>query len=114
MPCIKSFTRAASFVLLNSFAVAAFAQTDEELRAMYNRKEQSRMQEIAESGDVRAQAWMGLMMQNQGRRAESKQGWLRAAERGNLWAMSSFASMLFGERDIVEGMKTVRRRARAR
>jgi TPR repeat protein len=113
MPCIKTFTRAASFVLLNSFAVAALAQTDEELRAIYNRKEQSRMQEIAESGDVRAQAWMGLMMLQQGRRAESKQWWLRAAERGNLWAMRSLAQMASIDGDIVEATKWVRRGAEA-
>jgi TPR repeat protein len=113
MPCIKTFARAASLVLLNSFAVAALAQTDEELRAIYNRKEQSRMQEIAESGDVRAQAWMGLMMQQQGRRVESRQWWLRAAERGNLWAMSSLAQMASTDGDIVEATKWVRRGAEA-
>jgi TPR repeat protein len=113
MPCSKTLALAASFVLLNSLTAIALAQTDEELRAMYNRKEQSRMQEIAESGDVRAQAWMGLMLQNQGRRAESKQWWLRAAERGNLWAMTSLAQMASTDGDIVEATKWVRRGAEA-
>ena len=113
MPCIKTLALAVSFVLVNSLTAIALAQTDEELRAMYNRKEHSRMQEIAESGDVRAQAWMGLIMQNQERWAESKQWWLRAAERGNFWAMHSLAQMASTDGDIVEATKWVRRGAEA-
>src|SRR5262245_40268904 len=51
------------------------------------------MEKLAREGDVRAEAWMGLMMQQASRRAESKEGWGRAAEKGNKWAIGSLASM---------------------
>jgi TPR repeat protein len=109
----KTFTCVASFFLLTSFTVPVFAQTDEELRVIYNRKDWSHMQEIAESGDARAQAWMALIMQHQQRRAEAKQWWLRSAEQGNFWAMTSLADILFTEGDIVESAGWVRRAAEA-
>ena len=69
------------------------AQTADELRAIYSRRDIARMEEIARSGDVRAEAWMGLMLQNRGRRLEAKQWWRRAAEKGNQWAIVSLANM---------------------
>ena len=45
-----------------------WGQTADELRAMHFRGDLVRMEEVAGAGDVRAEAWMGLMLQNRGRR----------------------------------------------
>jgi TPR repeat protein len=71
----------------------AFPPTDEELRQMYSRPDFAQIETLAREGDVRAEAWMGLIMQQADRRPESKEWWGRAAEKGNKWAIGSLASM---------------------
>ena len=93
-------------VLLGLHTVAAWAQTAEELRAIYFRNDISRMEEIANTGDVRAEAWMGVMLQNRGRRSEAKEWSRRAAEKGNRWAINRLANMHRADRK-----KTKRRHA---
>ena len=91
----------AFLVLALLSAVSSQAQTKEELREMYMRREFARMQEIAEAGKVQAQAWMGLIMQQQARRDEAKRWYLQAAEQGDTFAMSSLACMLSQDGDFV-------------
>jgi len=67
--------------------------TDEELRQMYFRRDFAQMETFAREGDVRAEAWMGLIMQQASRRPEAKEWWGRAAEKGNRWAIGMLANM---------------------
>ena len=82
-----------SAVLSTAFASIAVGQTDDELRAIYFRRDFGRMEEIARTGDVRAEAWMGLIKQQAGHRREAKEWWRRAAEKNNRWAITSLAEM---------------------
>jgi TPR repeat protein len=78
------------------------AQTDDDLRKLWLRRDLARMEEIARAGDARAEAWMGLMLQNRGRRDEAKVWWRRAAEKGNRWAINSLAFMHLGDKEDEE------------
>jgi TPR repeat protein len=49
------------------------------------------MQRLAEGGDVRAQHWMGLMLQNRGRYDEAIHWYARAADRGDGRSANSIA-----------------------
>lgn len=71
----------------------AHAATDEELRGIGSAGDLKRMEAIAQTGDHRAQAWMGLMLQNRARYQEALQWWTLAAEQGNAWAISNLARM---------------------
>ena len=92
---------------------AAWAQTADELRAIYFRGDLSRMEEIARTGDMRAEAWMGLMLQNRGRRLEAKEWFRRAAEKGNRWAINSLARMHLADREDEDAARWFRRGAEA-
>jgi hypothetical protein len=100
-----------SLVLASAFASTALGQSDDELRQMYFRRDLTRMEEIARTGDVRAEAWMGLMHQNANRREEAKQWWRRAAEKGNLWAIGSLASMHRRDKEHEQALYWFRRGA---
>jgi Sel1 repeat len=69
------------------------------------------MEEIARTGDVRAEAWMGLMLQNGSRREESKVWWRKAADKGNLWAISVLGRMLIADKQDEEAAYWYRRGA---
>jgi hypothetical protein len=101
----------ALLALLGLHASLSWAQTDDELRAIYHRRDISRMEEIARTGDVRAEAWMGLMLQHKGRRLEAKEWWRRAAEKGNLWAIRSLASMHRRDKEYEEAARWLARGA---
>lgn len=89
-----------SLLLLVSVVMhPALAETDAELRELYGRGDIARMEEIARRGDTRAEAWMGLMLQNRGRRAESKVWWTLAAEKGNRWAIQMLANMHYHDQE---------------
>jgi TPR repeat protein len=87
------------------------AQTAHELRAMYFRGDIVRMEEIARASNVRAEAWMGLMLQNKGRRLEAKVWWRRAAEKGDPWAISSLAAMHLTDKEDEEAVRWYKRGA---
>lgn len=87
------------------------AQTADELRAMYFRGDIVRMEEIARAGNVRAEAWMGLMLQNKGRRLEAKEWWRRAAEKGDPWAISSLAGMHLMDKEDEKAVRWYKRGA---
>jgi TPR repeat protein len=93
MPMKRPLVPLVCAVFIGAFLSAALGQTDEELRQIYYRRDFVQMEKLARDGDVRAEAWMGLMMQQASRRAESKEWWGRAAEKGNKWAIGSLASM---------------------
>lgn len=82
---------AVCFYLVSS--IGALALTDEELRQLWAKGDLKRMEEVARTGDHRAQAWMGLMLQNRARFGEALKWWTRAAEQGNRWAISMLADM---------------------
>lgn len=95
--------------LIASFSVAviallalpqmAVAQTDEELRQLYFRKDVARMEQLARDGDPRAQAWMGPIMQQAHRREEAKSWYEQAAVKGNRFALSSLVHIYGFERN---------------
>jgi TPR repeat protein len=84
---------AAVALIIGSYLPSAFAQTDEELRQLYFRRDFQRMEEFARTGDARAEAWMGLIMNNQNRRAEAKEWYRRAAEKDDRFAIGRLAAM---------------------
>jgi TPR repeat protein len=90
---------------------AAVAQTDEKLRRMYFAKDFTAMEALARQGDVRAEAWMGLIMQQAGRRTEAKEWWGRAAAKGNRWAISSLASIHHHDKEVEQALYWYRRSA---
>src|SRR5262245_46523250 len=92
-------------IFLGIHTVAARAQTADELRAIYSRGDISRMEEIASTGDVRAEAWMGLMLLNRGRRLEAKEWWRRAAEKRNRWAMTNLARVYLADKEDEEAAR---------
>jgi hypothetical protein len=89
----------ACLVLVTAFSCGAVSQTDDELRQMYFRRDFDRMEKLARDGDVRAEAWMGLIMQQASRRSEAKEWWQRAAEKGNAWAIDSLAMMYLSDKE---------------
>jgi tetratricopeptide (TPR) repeat protein len=89
----RTFAAVASAVLVCAFTTVAVEQTDEELRQLYVRSDFARMEQIAQAGDARAEAWMGLIRQNAGRREEAKVWYRRAAEKNNPWGISQLAEM---------------------
>jgi TPR repeat protein len=105
LPCV--------LVALSSGSGTAWCQTADELRATYFRGDLSRMEEAARAADVRAEAWMGLMLQNRGRRLEAKEWWRRAAEKGDLWAIISLARMHLADKVDEEAARWFRRGADA-
>jgi len=66
---------------------------------MYFRRDFGQMEKLAQEGDVRAQAWMGLIMQQAKRRSEAKEWWQRAAEKGHAWAIDSLAMMYLMDKE---------------
>jgi hypothetical protein len=80
------------FILALAGTIAG-AQTNDQLREIWRNRDFERMEEVARTGDARAQAWLGLMFQNEGRYAEALQWWTAAAEQGNLWAIEHVAFM---------------------
>jgi Sel1 repeat-containing protein len=100
-----------SLVLAGAFASTALAQTDEELREMYFRRDHARMEEIAQAGDARAEAWLGLIRQNAGRREEAKVWYRRAAEKGSRSAIVSLADMHRWDKEQEEALYWYRRGA---
>lgn len=86
-------------------------QTNEELRAIYQRQDLSRMEEIASAGNVKAQAWMGLMLQNRRRPDEAKEWYRRAVEAGDPFALTQLGSMLIYGRQYEEAARLYRRGA---
>jgi TPR repeat protein len=51
---------------------------------------------------MRAEAWMGLLLQNRGRRPEAKEWWRRAAEKGNRRAINNLANIHHADREDEE------------
>jgi TPR repeat protein len=98
-------------LVIGSCLPSAFAQTDEELRQLYFRRDFQRMEEIARTGDTRAEAWMGLITNNQHRRSEAKEWYLRAAEKNNLFAIGRLVAMYHFDREFVEAARWYRRGA---
>jgi Flp pilus assembly pilin Flp len=54
---------------------------------------------------------MGLMLQNRGRRAEAREWWRRAAEKGNRWAINRLAFMHLGDKEDEQAAHWYRRGA---
>jgi hypothetical protein len=84
------------FRIVSTIAVAALliaiqlpgvlAQTDEELRQLYFKRDFDRIEEFARAGNTRAEGVMGLIMNNQQRRDEAKEWYRRAAEKDDRFA----------------------------
>lgn len=92
----------------STLTTTARAHTDDELRALYYARDIGGMERIAETGDVRAEAWMGLMLQNRGNRAASKKWWARAAAKGNRFAIGSLVRMHEDDRELDQAIRWLR------
>jgi TPR repeat protein len=93
-------------------APGALAQTDSELRDLYDRKEYARIEQYARQGDARAEAWMGLIRGQAGRPEEAKEWYRRAAEKGNLMAIGHLARIYeYREKNYEEADRWYRRGA---
>jgi hypothetical protein len=101
------------FLLITTINHPAIAQTDAELRVLYGRKDFVRMEIIARRGDTRAEAWMGLMLQNADRRAEAKVWWKLAAEKGDRWSILMLAEMHYLDHEDELAVQWYRRGAEA-
>ena len=64
---------------------------DKELSALYQAGNLRKMEEIATTGDQRAQVWLGLMFQNRARHSEALKWYSLAGEQGNAWAIGNAA-----------------------
>lgn len=101
-----------SFAILIVIAPVPYdAHAHTELSAIKARGDLKRMEEIASTGDVRAEAWMGLMLQNRGRREESKVWWRKAAAQNDPWAISMLGRMLLRDSQDEEAAHWYRRGA---
>jgi TPR repeat protein len=86
--------------------------SDEDLRDLYFRQDAARMKHIAERGDVRAQWWMGLMLQNRGRYRDAITWYERAADQGDGRSAASLAHIHeHAGRNPAEAMRWYRRAA---
>lgn len=83
-------------------------QTNEELRAIYQRQDIGRMEEIARAGNVKAQTWMGLMLQNRRRPEDAEKWYRRAVEAGDPFALAQLGSMLIHSRRYEEAAQLYR------
>lgn len=80
------------------------AQTKEQLRQIYNARDYARMEAIANTGHTEAEAWMGLIRQQQRRRPEAKEWWRRAALKGDAWAIYNLAEMHLRDGELEPAM----------
>ena len=112
-PMLRTLMKAALAVaILGVHVPAALAQTDSELRGLYDRKEYARIEQYARQGDARAEAWMGLISAQAGRREEAKEWYHRAAEKGNLQAIRHLArAYQYDEKNYEEADRWLRRGA---
>ena len=105
-----------AILVLAVFAIGlagARAQTDEDLRPLWQKGNLSGMEQIARTGDSRAEAWMGLMLRNRSRRPESKEWFRRAAEKGDKFALWSLGEMHEQDREYADAAYWYRRGAEA-
>ncbi len=99
------------FFLLAASISGAAAQTDAEFRAMYGNGEPRllKMEELARSGNVKAQTWYGLMLQNRSRFSEALYWYTLSAEVGQIFAIQQAAFLyergLGTPRDIAKAME---------
>lgn len=97
-------SRLAIFVLA-AFVIGlagAGAQTDDELRLLWQKGDLAGMEQIARTGDSLAEAWMGLMLRNRSRRSEAKEWFRRAAEKGDRFSLWSMAEIHEQDREYSE------------
>jgi len=98
-------------LLVASHTFCASAQSDEELRQLYFKRDFSRIEEFARAGDTRAEAWMGLIMNEAQRRTEAKEWYRRAAEKDNRFAIGGLAQMHQRDREYGEAARWHKRGA---
>lgn len=78
--------------MLSMWSCAATASVgDDELRELWRQGDLPRMEQIAQSGDVRAQRWMGLMLHNRGRHDEAIHWYGQAVDQGDGYSADSIA-----------------------
>jgi uncharacterized protein len=99
-------------LLFGVHAPGAIAQTDSALRELYDRKEYARIEQYARQGNARAEAWMGLISRQAGRREEAKEWYRRAAEKGDLEGIRRLAGIYqYDEKNSEEADRWYRRGA---
>jgi tetratricopeptide (TPR) repeat protein len=107
-------------LILNVFATAlvvasqtfgASAQSDEELRQLYFKRDFNRIEEIARTGDTRAEAWMGLIKSGNRQPNEAKEWYRRAAEKDDRFAIGRLAAIAYYEKDYAEAARWHKRAA---
>jgi TPR repeat protein len=87
---IRMFLSCLLGFLLAAQSIAAPA-SDEDLAEIWRQGDVAQMQQLAASGDVRAQQWLGLMIDNRGRYDESIQWYSRAVGNGDAKSVDRIA-----------------------
>jgi tetratricopeptide (TPR) repeat protein len=101
----------AAALLIAAQLTAILAQTDEELRQLYLKRDFDRIEQFARDGHTRAEAIMGLIKNQSGRRSEAKEWYRRAAEKDHELAINSLAAIYYSEKDYVEAVRWYKRGA---
>jgi TPR repeat protein len=102
-----NITLAAFFLAVQTLGIVA--QTNEELRALYDRKDFARIEELAKGGHPRAEFYMALIAGSRRQTAEAMEWYRRAAEKDDIRAMENLALMAWG--NDAERVKWYRRGA---
>ena len=93
MRAVLRWLQIGSLVMLGWSSLALGAPpSDLELRTLWKAGDLSEMTRVAESGDVRAQRWMALMLHNRGRYQEAIDWYSRAVDKGDGYAAGQIAS----------------------
>jgi hypothetical protein len=101
----------AAALLIASQLTGALAQSDEELRQLYFKRDFDRIEQFARAGNARAEAVMGLIMNNQQRREEAKEWYRRAAEKDDLFAIGRLAAMHHSNREYADAARWYKKSA---
>jgi hypothetical protein len=102
------FGTACLVLVLCILSSASPAQTDDELRTLFQQGHIARMEEFALAGNARAQGLFSIMLAQRRRAAEAEQWKQRAAESGDAFTISRFASAAHAKGNLEEATKWYR------
>lgn len=91
MRYVRRWALTCLFSILVPVQSIAASVSDRDLAKIWQRGDVPQMQQLAEAGDVRAQHWMGIMLQNRGRFDEAIEWYARAVDQGDAKSANSIA-----------------------